>query len=360
MNDSMALVISALALVISFVSIYLGQLRGPSIRPIELEESKRAVQIEDSRYPQLSGLPFTVSLSVVNNGATAGIVANPSVSITPVDSLKQTLMRITIRQTSIEPSNDRSDQAYGHTSAQVYSIPPYSVNVIKLECYLALIDSERIPPIEHFTKGCDLKQVHLSDFTSNREHMREIISELQRADILGHLKVTIDCSEKTFPLFGPIGYRSKDFLSNASLKYDASLAKLLIEKFEKLEFDKEFAVNFYLNLLQYIQQQSRPIIKMLEELDGEGGASFPTEHQDEQRALARRILSVKDDTFGRSLDELDRFVQTYKDISRILREKNLVQLTENDKLNIRKLKEALEDALNQSLRLRAVILEEFQ
>lgn len=360
-DDSIALVIAALALFISFVSLYLSQLRGPSIKPIELEESKRAVRITDSRYPDISSLPFTVAVSVVNSGGTAGIVANPSVSFTPIDSLEQAAVaRIVIRQISIEPSNKSSDQSYGVSSSPVYSIPPYSVSVIKLECYFALMEFQRVPPLQHFTKGCNLKEVHLSDFNSSKERMQVLISKLNRGNTLGHLSVTIDCSEKTFPVFGPMGYKSKEFLSNAPLKYDISLVNQLRENFQKLEFDKEYAVNFYLNLLQYIQQQSPPNIKMLEELDATSAASFPTEHLDEQRVLARRILSIKDETFGRSLDELDRYIQTYKDILRILREKKLVELTENDKQNVRKLKEALENTLRQSLDLRALILTEFQ
>lgn len=131
-EDSIALGIAALALFISFVSLYLSQLRGPSIKPIELDESKRSVLITESRYPNIDSLPFTVAVSVVNSGGTAGIVAKPSIAITPVDSLRQAAMRIAIRQISIEPSNKSPDQGYGVSSALVYSIPPYSVNVIKL------------------------------------------------------------------------------------------------------------------------------------------------------------------------------------------------------------------------------------
>jgi hypothetical protein len=359
-EDSIALGIAALALFISFVSLYLSQLRGPSIKPIELEGSKRSVLITESRYPNIDSLPFTVAVSVVNSGGTAGIVAKPSIAITPVDSLRQAAMQIAIRQISIEPSNKSPDQGYGVSSAPVYSIPPYSVNVIKLECYLALTDFQRVPPIQHFTRECNLKEVHFSHFNSRKEQMQVLISELQRTDTLGYLKVTIDCSEKTLPIFGSMGYKSKEFLSNAPLKYDTSLVKQLSENSKKLEFDKEYAVNNYLNLLHYIQQQSPLIIKMLEVLDAESAAAYPTEHLDEQQVLARLILSIKDEKFGRSLDELDRHIQTYKDILKTLREKKLVELTENDKLNIRNLKEAMENALNQSLHLRAVILEEFK
>jgi hypothetical protein len=360
-EHSIALVISALALLVAFVSLYLSQLRGPSMKPIEPDESKRTIQITDSRYVNITGLPFTIAVSIVNGGGTAGIVANPRVSIALTDSLKQIATeQITIGHVSIKPSNESSSQTYGASSVPVYSIPPYSVSVFRLECSLALMEFRRFPPLQNFPKGCNLKEVHLSDFNSRKERMQALIAELHRTNTLGHLNVTIDCSEKTIPVIGPMGYKSRNFLRDAPLVYDNTLLKQLSENFQKLEFEKEYAVNTYLNFLNYIQQQSTPIIRMLETLDETSAVSFPTEHTDERHILACQILSIKDESFGQSLAELDRYIQTYKDILRILREKKPYGLTENDKMNIKRLKEALENALSQSLNLRAVIVEEFR
>ena len=359
-NDSVALVISALALIISFVSLYLSGLRGPSIKSIEPEESKRTVMIDNSHHPNIYGLPFALVISVVNSGGRAGIVRNPNVSITPVDSLKQEPLRIVIQDTSIEPSASASEQSSGIHSSLTYSIPPYSVNVITLRCHLALMEYERDPPIHSFTKGCDLKQVHLAHFNSNRERMRMLISKLQLTNTLGQIKVTIDCTEKTFPVLGPMKYKSKDFLINTPIAYESSLVKQLNENYEKLKFDNDYPVHIYLKLIDYLKQQSEPIIQMLEKLNVTSVGSYPTDNTDEQLILARRILSIKDETFGQLLNELDKYSQGYKNICRILQNRaHDAKLNEKDQLKIIILKEALKRTLDYSLNLRAVILKEF-
>jgi hypothetical protein len=189
------------------------------------------------------------------------------------------------------------------------------------------MDREFIPPIRDFTNRCNLKQVHVAAFNSESQSVSALISKLQANTTLGQLKVTIDCTEKSFPVFGRMKYKTKEFLKNVWLAYDPSLISRLSESHRKQEFDKESAVNLYLNFLNYLDRQSVPIIKALEDLKTEG-AAYPTENNDEKIITARRILLVKDEAFRQLLDELDKHSQTYREIMIILREKDHAEFTD--------------------------------
>jgi hypothetical protein len=117
----------------------------------------------------------------------------------------------------VKPSPPQSD---GYHMTDSHLIPPFAIRMVSLDCRCCLMEWNYQAPVDHFTKGCNLKQVQLDYFEYKRNKLHELISKLEQNEKLGTLEVSLMVTEKSFPVFGSIKWVEKKFSNNIELLFD--------------------------------------------------------------------------------------------------------------------------------------------
>lgn len=263
MSESpLAIGISVLALTVSIITLWFNRLRGPSIKPVKSDEEGKTIIQEEVNTPlHLERLPFNLRVTLANNSGNAGIIRSPKISFTSDPSFNAN-SEIKIEAMSLEPATSRST-GFLHKRDNSYTVPPFSVRVASFECSFQLMKWDDAP-MDHFVKGCNLKQIQLDYFEFNKKKLNELLSELALKNKLGIIEITLMVTEKSFPVFGLIKWKERKFLTDHELRISEDSISRLRQKLQDWKQDINRIRDLYQNFLNYVENQSRHIVKTME------------------------------------------------------------------------------------------------
>jgi len=354
-----AIGISIFSLFIAIVSLWLSQLRGPSIAPVgNIEKGIIALRPEVMSRVDLTRIPFNVGVTLANNSGSTGIVRCPKVFFTPEKGLEDEGLGILMEGVHELPSLKPKTESSGDFTA---SIPAYSVKTVTIDCVLSLLPWRDLPPKESFTTGCKLMAIHLGHFDANRKRILELISKLEMSKKIGTIKVTLMVTEKAFPIIGRMKWKEEKFIDSLEIRLDQdySLGQLR-EKVGGWKFDYNYQLSLYLNFLDYVINQGTAILDTLKNRSSSPShTAFPEDIY--PSSFARETLSRKDQEFSELWKELSTYREIYPDILRSLEDQNRGRpFTDKDESNMKGLQEALEKTLRKCKVLRGVVVDEFR
>lgn len=355
MSESpLAIGISVTALITSVITLWFNRLRGPSIKPVKSdEECKIIIQDEVNTPLNVAHLSFNLRATLANNSGSAGIIRNPKISFTP-DSDLYANSTIKMEGMSLEPAAKRA--GYNKEIGRSYTVPPFSVSVVSFDCRFQLMKWDQVP-VDHFVRDCNLKQIQLDYFESNRKKLNELITKMSLNDTLGKVDVTLMVTEKSFPIFGSMKWKERKFVTDCELVISEKSTSSIRQKIGEWMPDINYARDSYQRFLDYVEDQSRAIVQTMEKKTFESFSAFP---DDRGHKYASETLSRKDPEFASLWNEVCAYKQTFETIVRTLKAQSRgYQLTESDQTKIQEIHDVLVRLLNKTGHLRNAIDKEF-
>lgn len=360
MSESLvAICISFISLVLSSVSLWLNQLRGPSIDPVgNTETGKITLRPEVTSRLDLTRIPLNVVVTLANNSGSTGTVRRPKVLFVPEKVLEDKDVEV-VMDAAYELPRPKPETESARDFAA--SISAYSVKPILIDCFLRLMPWEELPPKENFTAGCNLMEVCLRHFEANRKRTLELISKLEQSRKLGAIKVTLMVTEKTLPIVGRMKWKEKKFIDSLEIELDRdySLGQLR-DKVAGWKFDNNYPLSLYRSFLDYVIQQGTGILESLKNRPASPShVAFPDDVY--PSSFARETLSGKDQEFSELWKELSVYQQIYPDILRLLEDQKRGRpLNDAEEANVERLEEALRKILRKCVALREVVRDELR